>query len=85
MYQQVQELRGLYAVEDRERRLFALASVYGCPRDILFLRDYAKGMDIFLVEFASVDEARVASDKLGLYPLHNSNIATLTVPVNLYH
>ncbi len=78
--QSLSVLRHIVSVEDRELRLFSLARQCGSPQDILSCRDVKNGVDIFLIEFDSSEDACRARALMGLSPVAGSNIASLIVP-----
>lgn len=80
MRQVLTNLRHILSIEDREKSLFSMARYCGKPHDILSYRDFDNGVDIFLVEFDSYEEAHRAKVLMGFSPVADSNIASLIIP-----
>lgn len=85
MRRRLSEVRELFSVEEREECLLELASHCGHPQDIISYRDHENGVDVFLVEFDSFDEACRAKMLLGFGQIPDTNLASMIIPTNRMH
>ncbi len=73
------------SVQDRENGLIKLAKHCGNPMEIMSFRDVDVGVDIFLIEFESLEDARRAMMLMGWAHVEGSNVASVVIPANIFH